>query len=99
MLLEVDAEAMNSLARKPPRLIIFSLLILTDTHRIPLDIHVCSASPMSVIYLELLLLFRPTTWLVHQFPSGSYVFPETCCDIAVTYRYVADKMPSVGWYF
>jgi hypothetical protein len=73
-LLEVDAEAMDSLARKSLRIIIFGLLILTDTHRIPLDFHVCSASPMSVKCLERLPLFRPTTWLVHRFLSRSCVF-------------------------
>ena len=55
VLLEVDVEAMNALARKPPRISFFGLLTLTDIHRISLDFRMCSAS--TVICLEHMLLF------------------------------------------
>ena len=50
VLLEVDAEAMNALARKPPRLIFFGLLTPTDMYRIPLDVHVHPASTVSIVH-------------------------------------------------
>ena len=52
VLLEVDVEAVDGLARKPPKLIFFGLLTRTDTYRNPLDLHVRSASPMPVMCLE-----------------------------------------------
>jgi len=53
MLLDMDGEAVNILARTPPRLVLFSLLTLTDTHRISFDLHVRPASPASMtLYLE-----------------------------------------------
>ena len=57
VVLEVDAEAMNSLARKPPKSILFGPLTPTDTYRIPLDFRMCSASTVPVICLEHLPLF------------------------------------------
>jgi len=69
VLLEVDREAMNVLARTPPSLIPFTRSTDTNTHRIPLDFHVRSASPMPVVCLERLPLLQPTTWFVHWFLS------------------------------
>jgi len=68
-LLEIGVEAMDALARELPKIIPFGLMILTDTRRTPLDFHVRSASPMSVIRLERTSLFRPATWFVHRFIS------------------------------
>ena len=66
MLLEVCGESMKVLARTPPRFILFCLLMAyTDTYRIPLDLRVCSASPVPVICLECSALVRPTTRFVH----------------------------------
>ena len=48
-LLEVDREATKILNRTPPSLMYFSLLIPADPHRISLNLHVCSASPMPMI--------------------------------------------------
>jgi len=67
VLLDVGIEAIDALARKPPPLILFGLLTLIYTRRIPLEFHVRSASPVSVIYLERLSLSRPTTWFSHRF--------------------------------
>ena len=50
VVVEVDADAMNGLARKLSRLIFSGLLGFTDTHRIPLDFHMRSAPPMPVIF-------------------------------------------------
>lgn len=51
ILLEVDGQAIDSdePTREPPRSAIPSgLLTPVDMHRIPLDVHVCNASPVSV---------------------------------------------------
>jgi len=48
ILQEVDQEATEILNRMPPSFIFLSMLTLTDLHRIPLDFHVCPASPVSV---------------------------------------------------
>ena len=69
VVLEVDIEAMTTLARKPPKSIFFSLLIPTDMRRLPLDFCMCFASTVPVICLEHLILFRLTTWFTHRFPS------------------------------
>ena len=74
VVLDVDVEAMNTLARKPPRSIFFGLLTPTDTYRIPLDFRMCPASTVPVICLEHLPLFRPTTWFAHRFLPCRYVF-------------------------
>ena len=71
VLLEVDRPAMNILTRTPLELIFFGLLILVDTHRISLDLHVRSASPVSIIsHLSNLALPPPTNHesTVHRFP-------------------------------
>ena len=62
VLLEVDVEAMDGLARKPLRSIFLGLLTPMDTHRISLDFCMCSDS--TIICLEHMLLFRPSTWFV-----------------------------------
>ena len=62
VLLEVDVEAMDTLARRPLRSIFLDLLTLTDAHRISLDFRMCSAS--TVIYLEHVLLFQSSTLFV-----------------------------------
>ena len=50
VLLEVNGEAINSLIREPPRLVILlSLLTHTDIHRVPLNLYVHVPSPMSVV--------------------------------------------------
>jgi len=68
-----EGEAMNSLARRSPGLIFFGLVTLTGTHRIPLDFRMCSASTVSVIFLEHPPLFLPTTWFVHDsFPAAVF---------------------------
>jgi len=75
VLLEISVETMDTLNRKPPKLIFFDLLTLIYTHRIPLDFHVRSSSPVSVIYWKRLSLFRPTTRFLQQFFSCHCVFP------------------------
>ena len=91
VLLEVDAEAMDGLARKPPRLIFFGLLTPTDTYRIPLDLHVRSASTVSIVtyfgHLEslppisdlvriLVLILLPRFLTPSLSPSSSFDFPR-----------------------
>jgi hypothetical protein len=49
VLLEVDRDVVN-LVCKSPRLILFGLLTLMRTRRIPLDFHVCSTSTVLVIF-------------------------------------------------
>jgi len=67
VLLEVDREAMDVLARTPPSLILLGQLTPTEIHRIPLDLHVRSASPMPVVCLERLAFFFSTnTWFVQR---------------------------------
>jgi len=78
VLLEIGVGAMDSPAREPPKLIFFGLLILMYMRRIPLDFHVCSASPMSVTCLEH-LLFRPATWFTHRFLPCRRAFPTLVC--------------------
>ena len=49
-LLEVDGEAINTLIREPPRLVIFfDPLTPTDIHRVPLNLYMRVTSPMSVV--------------------------------------------------
>ena len=48
ILQEVDQEATEMLNRMPHSFIFPSLLTLMNLHRIPLDIHVCPASPVSI---------------------------------------------------
>ena len=49
VLVEVDGETVDVLARMSPRFIHFNLLTSTDTCRIPLDLRVRSAAPVSMI--------------------------------------------------
>ena len=50
VLLEVDGEAINTLIREPPRLVIFfDPLTPTDIHRVPLNLYMRVTSPMSVV--------------------------------------------------
>ena len=49
VLLEVNGEAANTLARMSHPFILFGLLTPADTYRNPFDLHVCSANPVSVI--------------------------------------------------
>ena len=75
VLLEIGVEAMDALARELPKLIPFGLMILMDmAPRTPLDFHVRSASPMSVVRLERMSLFRPATRFVRRFISRRCVF-------------------------
>ena len=48
VLQEVDQEATEILNCMPPSFIFLSLLTLTDLHRIPLDLHLCPTSPVSL---------------------------------------------------
>jgi len=61
VVLEVDGEAVNTLTRMLPASIRFGLLTPSNTHRIPHNLHVCFASPMTVAShlqdLELLPLY------------------------------------------
>ena len=64
VLQEMDRKATEILNRMPPSFILPSVLTLTDLHRIPLDLHVCPASPMSVTsHLGRLTLSEITTAL------------------------------------
>ena len=49
ILQEADQEATEILNRMPRRPIFFDLLTLMDLRRIPLHLHVCSASPVSIV--------------------------------------------------
>ena len=65
ILQEVDQEATEILNRTPHSFIFLGLLTLMDLHRIPLDVHVCPASSVSIIsHLERPALF-PTGHLLH----------------------------------
>ena len=76
VLLEIGVEAMarDALARELPKLIPFGLMILMDMAPRTLDFHVRSASPMSVVRLERMSLFRPATRFVRRFISRRCVF-------------------------
>jgi len=65
ILQEVDQEATEILNRMLHSFIFLSLLTLMDLHRIPLDLHVCPASPVSVnSQLERLARF-PANYFTH----------------------------------
>ena len=65
ILQEVDQEATEILSRMPRSFIFLSLLTIMDLHRIPLDLHVCPASPVSISsHLERLARF-PANHPVH----------------------------------
>ena len=64
ILQEVDQEATEILNRMSPSFISLGLLTFTDLHRIPLDLHVCPASPVPIsLHLERLARF-PANHLV-----------------------------------
>ena len=100
VLLEVDGEATNTLARKPLNLIIFSLLTLTNMYRIPLNFHVCSASTMSIVrhfgHLESLpqindliciLAFILLPYSLHPpYHLPASTFPDMCTPLEFSYR-------------
>ena len=65
VLVEVDREALNILTRKSPCSIIFSLLISGGMGRIPLNLYVCSASPMPIISHLGNLALLPIVCFVH----------------------------------
>jgi len=61
-LLEVDRKALEVLTRTPFKLItLFNLLTCADVHRITLDIHLCTPSPMSVVVCPRHSLLDPPT--------------------------------------
>ena len=65
VLLEVDGEVANILASKSPRLILFGLLTHGNTCRIPLDLHVRSTAPVSIISrFKNMSLLSPTIYPV-----------------------------------
>ena len=77
MLLEVDGEAVDTLARMSSRLTDFALLTPAETHRIPLDFRVCSASPLSIMGNSELLP-SPTNHLIgNKFPMPLSSSPHT----------------------
>jgi len=81
VLLEVDREASEILTRTPFRLTNLSnLLTPADVHRIPLDVHVCPPSPMTVMCPQLSLLVSPTSHSVYTWTpfhlSSSTVDPH-----------------------
>ena len=87
VLLEVNVEAVNTLARKSHRLILFGLLTPTDTYRVPFDLHVRSAAPVSIIsHLKSMTLLLPTTHPLR------YRFPPLLLSITVYSRatYITD---------
>jgi len=50
ILLEVDRKALETLTRTSSGSIVpYNLLTSVDTHRIPLDVHVCAPSPVSIV--------------------------------------------------
>jgi len=77
VLLEVDKEASEILTRTTFRLIsLFNLLTPVDVHRIPLNVHLCTPSPMSIVCPQLSLLVPPTphfvcTWVPFCLSSSS----------------------------
>ena len=80
VLLEVDREATNILARTPPSLLILfeSLLTPVGTYRITLDLRVRSPTPVSMIsHLERFALFPPTDHFVStSVPMVVVAFPR-----------------------
>ena len=77
ILVEVNAEAMNGLAGKFPRLILFCLLTPTDTHRIPFDFPVCSASPMPIVFWNTRHCFsRPLGLYTSSYPVVAFSYPR-----------------------
>lgn len=75
-LLEVDREALEILTRTPFRSTnLFNLFTPADAHRIPLDVYLCSPSPISVVARphHLLLVPQLRTLFAHGFPA---IFPS-----------------------
>ena len=66
--LEVDGEAVDILTRTPSRFILFGLLTLVDASRIPLDLHVRSAPPVSINP-------HPEIWDSSLHPPTNYFAP------------------------
>jgi len=67
ILQEVDEEATEIPNRMPHSFIFLSLLTLMDLHRIPLDLHVCPASPMSI---------NPQLERLARFPANYFIHPQ-----------------------
>jgi len=83
ILQEADQEATEILNRMPHRLIFLDLLTLTDLHRIPLYLHVCSASPVSIIsHLERSALCETNRFVI---PMHS---PRRLGTVAVLHRHM-----------
>ena len=62
VLLEVDRETLEVLTRMPFKMInSFNLLTPVDDHRIPLNVHLCAPSPVSVVVCPRLSLLDPPT--------------------------------------
>ena len=87
VLLEVDWEAMLArIARMSPRFILFCLLTPAGTCRIPLDLHVCSAAPVSIVsrFRTMTLLLLTTHPLQTPIPifvvKHHYKFPDPVQD-------------------
>ena len=75
VLLEVDKEASEILTRTSFRLInLFDLLIPTDLHRIPLDVHLCTPSPIPVVVSTTLASRSPDSALRLHIGSLSSLF-------------------------
>ena len=80
VLLEANREAANPRARMSPRFIHFCLLTPADTCRIPFDLYVRSATPVSMIScLKNVRLLPPTVHLVYT-PSQA-CHPHTALDL------------------
>ena len=79
VLLEVHGGVMNTLTRTPPKLILFDLLTPPDAYRIPLDLRVRSAAPVSIIsHPENLASLPLTSRFVCTLAPGIVIpFPHT----------------------
>ena len=75
ILQEADQEAIEILNRMPHSLVFLDVLTLTDLYRIPLYLHVCSASPVSVTsHLERSELCKTNRFVYSH--STSLLFPR-----------------------
>jgi len=96
VLLEVDREALEILTRTPFRLIdLFNLLTLVEAHRIPLNVYLCSPSPISVVACPqhlfltpqlqtsfahgILAVSRSSSSYYRPYPDGRRQTPQNVC--------------------
>ena len=77
VLLDVDRGALETLTRTP-FIYSFDLFTPADVHRIPLDVHLCTTSPVSIVArLQHLLFVLPTQCLSHTSVLLYYSFSST----------------------